>query len=362
METPLGLQSIGHIVAAVDFGVASTRAVATAIDLARTLHAQLTLLHTVEPPPYPYPIAAEESVRSRLRQSLDDIVAAAQRTGVEARGLLAEGPAWREIVRVASALHANLLVLGTHGRRGFSRVILGSTAEKVVRASNVPVLTVPPFRFDDLADAGRRLGRALQSRELRDVVVLGVGRQGAVVGAHVAHALRAPLDVLLLEPIGTNGDVVGVFAEGDRWLLRDDSHGTVTAPAERLHGTIERASDALEKEVAVVRRREPRLGLAGRTVVLVCARASNETELEVAALSARKAGASRVLAAIPVARARTIEHLRGHVDDLVSLEVTDCEAEVDEAYRQEDEPKPSTVARALHRARSAAPHAARPAG
>jgi nucleotide-binding universal stress UspA family protein len=59
-------------------------------------------------------------------------------------GVVRQGSAWREIDDVAREMRADLIVLGTHGRRGVARVILGSVAEKVVRTSPVPVLTVHP--------------------------------------------------------------------------------------------------------------------------------------------------------------------------------------------------------------------------
>ena len=63
--------------------------------------------------------------------------------------LLIEGNAAREILRVAEEQHCSLIVLGTHGRTGLSRVLLGSVAEDVIRHSRVPVLTLKtPFLLD----------------------------------------------------------------------------------------------------------------------------------------------------------------------------------------------------------------------
>ena len=59
----------------------------------------------------------------------------------KARSLLRAGPAWKEILSAAAELHADLIVVGTHGRRGLNRISLDSTAEKVVRMAEVPVLT-----------------------------------------------------------------------------------------------------------------------------------------------------------------------------------------------------------------------------
>jgi nucleotide-binding universal stress UspA family protein len=57
-----------------------------------------------------------------------------------------------EIVRAADDLHADLIVMSTHGRTGFSHVLLGSVAEKVVRYARCPVLTVKPEEVRELID------------------------------------------------------------------------------------------------------------------------------------------------------------------------------------------------------------------
>ena len=54
-------------------------------------------------------------------------------------GVLREGIAWEEINKVAEELQVDLVVIGTHGRKGLARALLGSVAEKVVRTSHRPV-------------------------------------------------------------------------------------------------------------------------------------------------------------------------------------------------------------------------------
>jgi nucleotide-binding universal stress UspA family protein len=60
----------------------------------------------------------------------------------EATSVLRSGTAWEEILLAASESKTDLIVLGTHGRRGLGRLLLGSVAEKVVRMARLPVLTV----------------------------------------------------------------------------------------------------------------------------------------------------------------------------------------------------------------------------
>ena len=137
-----------HILVAVDFGESSDEAMELGIELARKLGASLTLVHTYEIPTYAYPNASflvvdlltpiEEAARKQLERTL----AAVQARVPAAKAVLRRGAAATEILAVIDELHPDLLVTGTHGRRGISRAVLGSVAEKVLRTSPVPVLTV----------------------------------------------------------------------------------------------------------------------------------------------------------------------------------------------------------------------------
>jgi universal stress protein A len=127
-----------------DFSKPSEYALRFACALARDYQARLLLLHVVEPAVYygelgmtvPLPSGFHESLQKRLSQL------APPDCGIPVETMLVEGNAAREIRRVAEEQHCSLVVLGTHGRTGLSRVLLGSVAEDVVRHSRVPVLTL----------------------------------------------------------------------------------------------------------------------------------------------------------------------------------------------------------------------------
>jgi nucleotide-binding universal stress UspA family protein len=137
-----------HILLAVDFGESSDRATNLGIELAQKYDAALTLVHAYEIPTYAYPNASflvvdlltpiEEAARKQLETTMTAVRARLPR----AKAVLRRGPAATEILSVIDELHADLVVTGTHGRRGVSRTLLGSVAEKLVRMSPVPVLTV----------------------------------------------------------------------------------------------------------------------------------------------------------------------------------------------------------------------------
>jgi len=106
-------------------------------------------MHSYEIPIVGFPdgaLVATADVATRIadasRKGLETVVARRQGTGVKVDGVLREGVAWEEINQVAEAIDADLIVIGTHGRKGLARALLGSVAENVVRTATRPVLTI----------------------------------------------------------------------------------------------------------------------------------------------------------------------------------------------------------------------------
>jgi nucleotide-binding universal stress UspA family protein len=133
-----------------DFSPASRAAFAKAIALAKENRAQLIVAHVLSPiipaaDGYVSPQAYGQLVAATQkygRQQLDKLVTKAKRAGVRAGGLLLEGVAAERIVRAARGKRADLIVMGTHGRTGFARFLLGSVANRVVGQARCPVMTV----------------------------------------------------------------------------------------------------------------------------------------------------------------------------------------------------------------------------
>jgi nucleotide-binding universal stress UspA family protein len=132
-----------------DFSERSGYAFQLACALARDYGARLIVLHVAEPPVIPYggvmtpPPPPRDSWRA-LEEQLHRIQAPEPTVHVEHR--LEEGGPVAEILRVARETTADLIVMGTHGRTGLGRLLMGSVAEQVVRKAPCPVLTVKtPF-------------------------------------------------------------------------------------------------------------------------------------------------------------------------------------------------------------------------
>jgi universal stress protein A len=135
------------IVCAVDFSEPSRRALAEAVRLADTFSAALTLVHVYEPPPPTSNDAflAGPSMFDRSLPGLDAKLRAWAGEIAPRREIayaIRMGMPSEEILHEARELGADLIVLGTHGRSGLGHLLLGSIAERVIRAAPVPVLVV----------------------------------------------------------------------------------------------------------------------------------------------------------------------------------------------------------------------------
>ena len=140
------------ILVALDGSDCSARALEHAIDLARRCDTPLRLLNVVDTLPMGVEAASAEtwqvivqSLRERSQAVLDEARARALAGGVAAEAVRVEFPLGRvadTIVDEAKAHGCDLIVMGSHGRRGFSHLMLGSDAERVLRVSTLPVLVV----------------------------------------------------------------------------------------------------------------------------------------------------------------------------------------------------------------------------
>ena len=137
-----------RILVPTDGSVEGERAVAHALDLAAVHDATVHAVHVVDTASYAGMSmeASWEGLGRLLRSDADEAVTAVEElaagTGVDVSTAVVEGSPSREIVRYAEGNDCDLVVMGTHGRGGIDRLLLGSVAEKVVRGSVVPVLTV----------------------------------------------------------------------------------------------------------------------------------------------------------------------------------------------------------------------------
>lgn len=134
-----------------DFSRASGAAFATALALVKENRAELVLVHVLIPPT-PYIGEGYVSVRTYqelqaaarrgAQRRLAKLLAKAKKVTARVKAVLLEGVPYEQIVRVASRRHADLIVMGTHGRTGLAKLLLGSVADRVIPRAPCPVMTV----------------------------------------------------------------------------------------------------------------------------------------------------------------------------------------------------------------------------
>ncbi len=148
---------IKKILVPVDFSEGSRRALELALALAKKLDAQVTVLHVVDyPPPYSQvealtmvapaegEVTFDTFLRKRAHEDMKEFVEPFEKAGVELPIEFESGSASDGIARAAGELGADMVVMGTHGRTGLKRLMIGSVAERTLRYCPCPVLTIPP--------------------------------------------------------------------------------------------------------------------------------------------------------------------------------------------------------------------------
>jgi len=152
------MKRISRIVVGTDFSECAEAALDYAVGVAEQTGATVTLVHAYEIPIYMAPDGTFMTATSDLVDKMSTAAEtglARERARLEKRGVLVRtvlriGVPWEELDAVAIAEGADVIVVGTHGRRGVSRLLLGSVAERVVRSASRPVLVYrgepPPER------------------------------------------------------------------------------------------------------------------------------------------------------------------------------------------------------------------------
>lgn len=145
-------QTLSRILLPTDFSPSSDAALEYATMLAERLGASLHVLHVIEEPDVAGGWGSEVFISQlpRLREAaqqdaerrLNAIVTANERGRPRVSTEIADGRAARTIVEVARRQQIDLIVMGTHGRGGVARLLLGSVTEKVLRTASCPVLAV----------------------------------------------------------------------------------------------------------------------------------------------------------------------------------------------------------------------------
>jgi putative phosphoribosyl transferase len=212
-------------------------------------------------------------------------------------------------------------------------------------------------RFLDRTEAGELLAEVVASLVRPPVLVLGIPRGGVVVAARVAARLGAPLDVVVPRKVGAPGNpelAVGAVADGvqaiDEPAIRRLGLDMTAVRAEAARQTAEVA-----RRTAAYRQGLPPLELAGRTAVLVDDGVATGWTCAAAASYTRRAGADRVVVAVPVGPPGLAERLSPVVDEVAVLVTPDPYLNVGQVYERFPQVDDEEVLRCLQEGRAPTP-------
>jgi nucleotide-binding universal stress UspA family protein len=177
----LRLPAVDCILIATDFSEPAATAAGWAIGLARQHRGRVHFIHAVDSePPADLSGSARPSVTDDVVSRLETLEREAAAAGVSASSEWGNGKPWKVIVEAQSRTGADLIVVGARGRTAYARILLGSTADRVIRMSPVPVLTVHP---DDAA----------RPAECRNVLVAtDFSEEAAQATSNAIRLLRIP--------------------------------------------------------------------------------------------------------------------------------------------------------------------------
>jgi nucleotide-binding universal stress UspA family protein len=230
---------IKNIMLPTDFSEPSRTALQYAVVLARIFRARLTLLHILEPQPELEGVTiahTEHDRRQNAMHQLENLLAPEDEDDLDVQTVVKSGHARTEIAAAVEQYHADIVVLGTHGRRRLGRLIMGSTTEGLLRKLPVPIMTVchalSPRGLKrlvfatDFSDSwqglfqitlkmARVLGAEILAVHALGEPVLASGEFGLATQPEVATAEVHPrLEVLVAEAKSQGVDVQPLILEG----------------------------------------------------------------------------------------------------------------------------------------------------
>ena len=195
-----------------------------------------------------------------------------------------------------------------------------------------------PLVYSTREEAGRILARRLMSYAGPDVVVLGIPRGGLPVARQVADALHAPLDVLVVRKLGAPGQPelgIGAVVDGDhpRAIFNQELVEQLAVSRDYIDAEVKRQLKEVNRREASYRSGRKKIPLAGKTVIVIDDGIATGSSVRAALRGARRQKVKRLILAVPVAPAETIEALSSEADEIVCLQTPGDFYAVGQFYR-----------------------------
>ena len=178
-------------------------------------------------------------------------------------------------------------------------------------------------RFRSRSDAGRILASHLASYAGRgDVLVLALPRGGVPVGFEIAQALRAPLDIFLVQKLGVPGQeelAMGAVASGNVRVLNSEVVQALRVPASAIEQATREALQELARREEAYNSNQSNQQAHGREIILVDDGLATGSTMHTAAAAIKKQNPKRIVVAVTVAAQRTCAEFKLEVDEIICL-------------------------------------------
>ncbi|HEY0317297.1 MAG TPA: phosphoribosyltransferase family protein [Solirubrobacterales bacterium] len=194
----------------------------------------------------------------------------------------------------------------------------------------------PGEPFADRRDAGRQLAERLRHLAAEKPVVVALPRGGVPVAKEIADALDAPLEILAVRKLGApfNPEYgIGAVAEDGTYVVDPDAVAVLRVSQDELDAIVAEEVRELARQVRAFRGDRAPLDLEGRTVIVVDDGVATGLTDTAALRAVRRRRPGRVVLAVPVCAADTLERLRAEADDVVCLRAPQLLRSVSQWYR-----------------------------
>ncbi|MEO1241855.1 MAG: phosphoribosyltransferase [Pseudomonadota bacterium] len=208
--------------------------------------------------------------------------------------------------------------------------------------------------FRDREDAGEQLAHALSTHTIDNPVVYALPRGGLPVANIVARSFNAPLEIILVRKLGAPGRpelAIGAIVDGASpiFILHNDIVQTLGVTKDYIQNVKTAALAEIERRRKLYLKDRPALSPKGREVIVVDDGLATGATMEAAIQALREAGASRIVAAVPVAPSDTLLSIQKIADDVVCLHTPTPFFSVGDYYRSFPQLTDADVIDTLHR-------------
>ncbi len=238
------------VLMATDLSPTSVKPLHHALAIARHYRAKLYIAHVVSPAAYLMagPEALElayQGASDEAQQLQRDLLHDGSLNGLDHVFIIRSGSVWEELQSIMSQKQVDLVVVGTHGRRGIEKVLLGSVAEEVFRDATCPVLTVGPYSY--------RESRVNLTGEIRTFLFATDFSKASLralpLAMSLANQTNARLILLHVVPAAPVPQISGWYTSSEIMSMRENARMTCVRRLERLMPCDEEAP--LESEFVV---------------------------------------------------------------------------------------------------------------